>query len=231
MQEIQFSQNVSQVFFGINMKCASCHDSFIDRWKLADAYGLAAVIAEEPLEIARCDKPTGQIAQPKFPWPELGTIDAKQPRDKRLERLAGLVTHPDNGRFPRTIANRIWQRLMGRGIVHPVDVMANEPWSEDLLDYLAIYLVDHGYDLKALIEHIARSRTYQSSPADVSEGDATDGYVFRGPTVKRMTAEQFLDAVWLVTGTAPKQADESIHPVVRGDRAGAPIRSRGAGEI
>ena len=74
------------------------------------------------------------------------------------------MTHPDNGRFPRTIANRIWQRLMGRGIVHPVDVMANEPWSEDLLEYLATYLVDHGYDLKALIEHIVDSRAYQSQP-------------------------------------------------------------------
>jgi Protein of unknown function (DUF1553) len=200
------------VFFGINMKCASCHDSFIDRWKLVDAYGLAAVIADGPLEMARCDKPTGQIAQPKFPWPELGTIDAKQPRDKRLERLAELVTHRDNGRFPRTVANRIWQRLLGRGIVHPVDVMANEPWSEDLLEYLATYLVDHGYDLKALIEHIANSRTYQSSPADISEGDSADAYVFRGPTVKRMTAEQFLDAVWFVTATGPKEADKSIHP-------------------
>ena len=212
VREIQFSQNVSQVFFGINMKCASCHDSFIDRWKLVDAYGLAAVIAEEPLEMARCDKPTGQIAVPKFPWPELGTIDAAQPRDKRLERLAGLVTHPDNGRFPRTIANRIWQRLMGRGIVHPVDVMANEPWSEDLLEYLATYLVEHGYDLKALIEHIVDSRAYQSSPVVASEGDAADGYVFRGPTVKRMTAEQFLDAVWWATGTAPAKADATVRP-------------------
>ena len=212
VREIQFSQNVSQVFFGINMKCASCHDSFIDRWKLDDAYGLAAVIAEEPLEIARCDKPTGKTAVPKFLWPELGTIDAAQPREKRLERLAGLVTHPDNGRFPRTIVNRIWQRLMGRGIVHPVDVMANEPWSEDLLDYLATYLVDHGYDLKALIEHIVDSRAYQSSPAVASEGDSADGYVFRGPAVKRMTAEQFLDAVWLVTGTAPAKADATVQP-------------------
>jgi len=212
VREIQFSQNVSQVFFGINMKCASCHDSFIDRWKLVDAYGLGAVIAEEPLEMARCDKLTGQTAVPKFPWPELGTIDAAQPREKRLERLAGLVTHPDNGRFPRTIVNRIWQRLMGRGIVHPVDVMANEPWSEDLLEYQAMYLVDHGYDLKALIEHIADSRAYQSCPAVASEGDAADGYVFRGPTVKRMTAEQFLDAVWLVTGTASAKADATVNP-------------------
>ena len=51
---------------------------------------------------------------------------------------------------------------MGRGIVHPVDVMANQPWSADLLDYLAGYLVDNGYDLKNLIGHIVSSRAYQS---------------------------------------------------------------------
>jgi Protein of unknown function (DUF1549)/Protein of unknown function (DUF1553)/Planctomycete cytochrome C len=210
VREIQFSQNISQVFFGINMKCASCHDSFIDRWKLVDAYGLAAVIAAEPLEIARCDKPTGKIAAPKFPWPELGTIDPDKPRAQRLERLAGLVTHPDNGRFARTIANRIWQRLLGRGIVHPVDVMANEPWSEDLLEYLASYLVDHGYDLKALIEHIAGSQAYQAVPAVASEGDSGEGYVFRGPAITRMTAEQFLDAIWMITGTGPPKADAPV---------------------
>jgi hypothetical protein len=210
VREIQFSQNVSQVFFGINMKCASCHDSFIDRWKLADAYGLAAVIAAEPLEIARCDKPTGQFAAPKFLWPELGTIDPREPRAGRLAQLARLVTHPDNGRFPRTIVNRIWQRLLGRGIVHPVDVMANEPWSEDLVEHLATYFVAHGQDLKALIEHIVTSRTYQSQPAAASEGDSAGGYVFRGPVMKRMTAEQFRDAVWMITASAPAKADAPI---------------------
>jgi hypothetical protein len=72
VQELQFSQNVSQVFFGVNMKCASCHDSFIDTWKLTDAYSLAAVIADRPLEIYRCDKATGKIAPAGFPWPESG---------------------------------------------------------------------------------------------------------------------------------------------------------------
>ncbi len=93
MRELQFAQNVSQVFFGINMKCASCHDSFIDDWKLDDAYGLAAIIADEPLEIHRCDKPTGKIATPRFLFPELGTIDAAQPKAKRLEQPASLLTH------------------------------------------------------------------------------------------------------------------------------------------
>ncbi|MBI1917236.1 MAG: PSD1 domain-containing protein [Planctomycetes bacterium] len=206
VQELQFSQNVSQVFFGINMKCASCHDSFIDKWKLADAYGLAAIIADKEMQIYRCDKPTGRKASPRFVFPELGTIDAAQPKAKRLEQVARLVTHPDNGRFPRTIANRLWQRLMGRGLVHPVDVMANRPWNDDLLDYLGVYLADQQYDLKKLLEHIVTSRAYQSRPAPVKAESSGEDYVFRGPEVRRMTAEQFLDAVWMLTKTAPAKA-------------------------
>ncbi|HWB09654.1 MAG TPA: PSD1 and planctomycete cytochrome C domain-containing protein [Pirellulales bacterium] len=201
--EIQFSQNVSLVFFGINMKCASCHDSFIDDWKLDDAYGLAAIVADRPLEIYRCDKATGRMASPHFLWPELGQIDPSLPKAGRLEQLAGLVTDVNNGRFTRTIVNRLWHRLMGRGLVHPVDVMANRPWSEDLLDYLATYLVEQHYDLKKLLEHILTSRTYQSRCAVVESESGGDDYVFRGPQSKRMTAEQFMDAVWQVTGTAP----------------------------
>ena len=210
--EIQFSQNVAQVFLGVNMKCASCHDSFIDRWTLDDAYGLAAITATGPLEIARCDKPTGRFARPKFLWPELGAIDPKLPRIDRLKRLAEVLTSREDGRFPRTIVNRVWQRLLGRGIVHPVDVMANEPWSEDLLDYLAGYLVDHGYDLRALIEHIATSRAYGSRPSVTAREDRTEAYVFAGPEVKRMTAEAFMDAVWMVTGAGPKKIDAPVKP-------------------
>jgi hypothetical protein len=210
--EIQFSQNVGQVFLGVNMKCASCHDSFIDTWKLDDAYGLAAITAKGPLEIARCDVLTGRFASPKFLWPELGSIDPALPRPERLGRLADLMTGPQNGRFPRTIVNRIWDRMMGRGIVHPVDVMANEPWSEDLLDYLATYLVDHGYDLKALMAHIAGSRAYQSRTVVAPSDNSGDAYVFRGPEVKRMTAEEFFDAVWMVTGTAPTKVDAPVAP-------------------
>jgi hypothetical protein len=201
--ELQFAQNVGQVFFGANLKCASCHDSFIDAWKLDDAYGLAAVIADNPLPEYRCDKPTGRTAGPKFIFPELGTIDPFAPKAKRLEQLAALVTHAENGRFTRTMANRIWHRLMGRGIVHPVDVMGNKPWSEDLLDYLAVYFAESGYDLKKLMEHIATSHAYQSRSVPLAQEIMGDGYVFRGPELKRLSAEQFIDAIWMLTGTAP----------------------------
>lgn len=199
--ELQFAQNVSQVFFGANLKCASCHDSFIDGWKLEDAYGLAAVIADAPLEMHRCDKPLGKKASPRFLFPGLGAVDAKS-KAKRLEQVAALATHEKNGRFTRTIANRLWQRLMGRGIVHPVDVMGNPPFDADLLDYLGVYLSDNGHDLKKLLAHVATSKAYQSRAALFAE-ESGEGHVYRGPELKRMTAEQFLDAVWQVTGAGP----------------------------
>ena len=210
--ELQFAQNTGQVFLGANLKCASCHDSFIDSWKLDDAYGLAAVIADSPLEVNRCDKPLGRKAGAKFLFPELGKIDAAAPKAARLQQLADLMLHPENGRFSRTIANRVWHRLMGRGIVHPVDVMANKPWSADLLDYLAAYLVENQYDLKKLMEHIATSQTYQSRAASFEKEITSDDYAFRGPELKRLTAEQFVDAVWQIGGTAPAKPASQFGP-------------------
>ncbi|MFM7870017.1 MAG: DUF1549 domain-containing protein, partial [Planctomycetaceae bacterium] len=131
--EIQFAQSVAQSFLGINLKCASCHDSFIDRWTLDEAWGMAAVYASAPQAIHRCDKPTGSTAQAAWLFPELGQIDPAAPREQRLQQLAALMTHPENGRFTRTIANRLWYKLTGRGIVHPLDAMQSPPWNSDLL--------------------------------------------------------------------------------------------------
>jgi hypothetical protein len=208
--EIQFAQSVSQSFLGINMKCASCHDSFIDRWKLGEAYGLAAIYAQKPLEIHRCDKPIGQTATAAWLFPEIGQIDAKAPPAERLKQLAALMTHEKNGRVPRTIVNRLWQRLMGRGIVHPVDAMGTEPWNADLLDYLAVYLVESGWDLKKTIAHIATSQAYSSQAQVVTKGADDHGYVYAGPRAKRLTAEQFVDAVWQLTGAAPTKMDADV---------------------
>jgi hypothetical protein len=207
-REVQFSQSISQTFLGLNMKCASCHDSFVDRWKLDEAYGLAAIFADSPIEIARCDKPTGRMAKPAWIFPELGEVDPAAPKPERLKQLAGLMTHPDNGRFTRTIVNRLWHRLMGRGIVHPVDAMDTEPWNEDLLDHLAVRFAEEGYDLKKALAYLASSQIYQSESIVTRQGD--DAAQFRGPLAKRMSAEQFVDAVWMITGTAPQQAHKAI---------------------
>ena len=205
--ELQFSQSVSQTFLGINMKCASCHDSFVDRWKLKDAYGLAAIYSDHPMELVRCDIPTGKPAAAAWPFPELGQIDSTKPRNERLTQLAGLITHPDNGRFQRTMANRLWHRLMGRGVVHPVDAMQTEPWNQDLLDVLANQLMGSKYDLKAVLEFIATSQAYQSQAEVLGPDAEAKGYVYRGPRGKRLTAEQFVDAVWRLTQTTPAKVE------------------------
>lgn len=210
---VQFAQSVGQTFLGINLKCASCHDSFIDHWTLEDAYGLAAIYSDQPLELYRCDKATGRKAKAAWLFPELGQVDPAAPPSTRLSKLAELMTDPRNGRFTRTIVNRLWHRLMGRGIVHPVDAMQTAPWNADLLDFLASDLADHHYDLKHTLELICTSAAYQSRAEPLQAGQDEKGYAYRGPRTKRMTAEQFVDAVWQLTGTAPDRYDA---PILRG---------------
>src|SRR5207244_2373679 len=81
---MQAAQSVSQVFLGVNLKCASCHDSFINDWALADCYGMAAVFSDEELELVRCDKPEGKKAAVRFLYPEVGTIGAGLERTERM---------------------------------------------------------------------------------------------------------------------------------------------------
>ncbi len=207
--EIQFAQSVAQAFLGINLKCASCHDSFIDRWTLDEAWGLAAIYSQRPLELHRCDKPLGRQAQAAWLFPELGGINAADPPEQRLQQLAALMTHPENGRFTRTIVNRLWYSLTGRGIVHPLDAMQSPPWNADLLDYLAVFFSENGYDLKETLFHIATSQAYQSRTVTRSE-EHNLAVGWRGPVSRRLTAEQFLDAVWQLTEAAPPAIDATV---------------------
>lgn len=195
--EMQAAQNVSQVFLGLNLKCASCHDSFVSDWTLKQAYGFANIFSDSTLEINRCDVPTGEFAGTEILFTELGTIDSTADVDTKLKQLAEYLTAPKNGRLYRTIVNRIWGQLMGRGIVAPTDLMDNIPWDQDLLDWLATDFVDNGKNLKDLIYKIMTSRTYQLPSVEAVSEDAltAEDYVFRGMHRRRMSAEQFADAV------------------------------------
>lgn len=210
---MQAAQNVSQVFMGTNLKCASCHDSFINRWKLKDSYALAAAFADGPLQIVRCDATTGEMAKPGFLFPALGSIDADAPRKERLAQLARLTTSNANGRLARTVVNRLWKVFFGRGLIEPVDDMDAEPWRPELLDWLAADLVDRDYDLRHTMGLMLTSLAYRR-PAVTANDDAAEAFVFRGPLVRRMQAEQFLDAISCVTGVWQKNLG------VRGELAG-----------
>ncbi|MFH5885478.1 DUF1549 domain-containing protein [Halalkalibaculum sp. DA3122] len=195
--EMQAAQNISQSLLGTNLKCASCHDSFVSNLTLDDAYSFAQIFSDSAIAIQRCDVPTGDTAKASFVYSEeLGDVDSEASLEKRLEQLAEVIADEQNGRLYRTIANRYWELLMGRGLVEPVDNMDNIPWSQEHLDWLAADLIDHKYDLKYLLSTILKSRTYQLPSVGMSEEEAgSEDYVFEGPLRKRMTAEQFADAV------------------------------------
>ncbi len=206
--EMQAAQNVAQVFLGLNIKCASCHDSFINDWTLKQTYALASIFADGPMDVHRCNKPIGEKAAPAFLYPELGSIDPAAPKGERVKKLAEVMTSPKNGRLNRTIVNRLWAIFFGRGLVEPVDELDNPAWNQDLLDWLAVDFAEHGYDLKHTMNLLLTSRAYQR-PSVPLDPDA-DEYVFQGPVVRRMSAEQFLDGLDQVIfaaggGTAKQQ--------------------------
>ncbi len=215
---MQAAQNISQIFVGTNMKCASCHDSFVNAWKLKDAYGLAAIFSDEPLDIIRCDVPQGEKAEMKFLYPELGEIDPTATRDARLEKLADLMTRKENGRFARTIVNRLWAQFMGRGIVEPLDDMDQSPWNEDLLDALAYDLAENKFDLKRTMKIILTSRAYRM-PSRPGKEIASSDFIFEGPLVRRITVEQFLDSLGCVAGVWQEQPGARLE--LKGESAGS----------
>ncbi|MFY0653940.1 MAG: DUF1549 domain-containing protein [Cyclobacteriaceae bacterium] len=194
--EMQAAQNIGQSLMGMNVKCASCHNSFISNLTLDQAYGFASIFADSVLELNRCDKPIGKMAKVNFLYTELGSVEADSLKD-RLRKLSEIMVKPENGRLYRTITNRIWKRLMGRGIIETVDVMDNAPWDGALLDWLAADFIDSGHDLKQLMRTIMTSKVYQLPTVNYEklEEIKSTKYVFNGPIIRRMSAEQFSDAV------------------------------------
>jgi len=199
---MQAAQGIAQVFLGVNLKCASCHDSFINEYTLNDSYGLASIYANGPLEIAECDKPTGHTAKVKFLYDELGGIDGTAAPAVRKQQLAEIITGRKNGRLPRTIVNRLWQRFMGYGLVEPVDEMDKPAWSPAVLDWLAEDLVAHRYDLL---------------------GESEENYRFRGPAVRRLNAEQFADAITTLTGLSLAKPDAKLNRLAALHPSPAPL--------
>lgn len=193
--EMQAAQNIGQSLMGANVKCASCHNSFVSNLTLEQSYGFASIFADSVLELNRCDKPLGKMATVNFLYPELGSVEGETVQE-RLYNLSKLMVKRENGRLYRTITNRFWHRFMGRGIIEPVDEMDNTPWNAELLDWLASDFIESGHDLKHLVKRIMTSKTYQLPAATYSKQEElkTD-YVFQGPVVKRLSAEQFSDAV------------------------------------
>ncbi len=213
---LKLTENVAQVFMGIRMQCAQCHNHPFDRWTMDDYYGLVSFFTqvgrkggEDPRETIIFNGGGGEHnhpltatpVPPKFPGGAVAEVNGKDRRAMLAEWLAA----PDNPYFARNVANIIWAHFLGRGIVEPVDdVRISNPASNpELLDALAAKLVEYNFDFKRLVRDICTSRTYQlcSIPDPTAQDNDRD---FSHALVRRLRAEVLLDCVSQVTEAREK---------------------------
>ena len=146
-----------------------------------------------------------QIKDPKAP---AAKVPGFSPRAKLVEVALGAK---DREFFSRAIVNRIWLRLMGRGIVDPPDQMhsANTPSHPELLEWLARDLADHGYDLKRLIRGIVLSDAYAISSRFAGEGEVPGAETFAVASVRLLTPRQYSLSLLLASAN-PDQASKQV---------------------
>ena len=146
-----------------------------------------------PHDYAYSDHKPKEVVNPAVLW---GEIPTKAVNGTPREQFAAWVTSPDNAQFTKTIANRIWKRFLGVGLVEPIDDFQdiNPCSNEPLLEFLSQEIVRNDFDLKEFIRTILYSRTYQREASDY-DPSSDELYYFPGPVVRRMTAEQVWDSL------------------------------------
>ncbi len=213
---LKVTENVAQVFLGMRVQCAQCHNHPFDRWTMDDYYGFAAFFgqvgrkpADDPREVVVFDQGGGEVKhpvggrvmKPKF----LGGAEPDVGGKDRRAVLADWLASPGNPYFARNLANVVWAHFLGVGIVNEVDDVrvSNPPSNPELLDELAKRFTAYRYDFKKLVRDICLSRAYQRStqPTASNEGDTRN--FARGP-VRRLRAETVLDVITQVTETTNK---------------------------
>jgi hypothetical protein len=131
-------------------------------------------------------------------------------RDPR-EVFADWLVNPKNPWFARSVVNRVWYWLMGRGIVHePDDIRPdNPPGNPELLAWLERELVSSRYDLKHVYRLILNSGTYQRASVPVSADEEPS---FARYALRRLEAEVLIDAICRITGTTEKYTSAIPEP-------------------
>lgn len=200
----------SQLFLGIRIQCAHCHNHPFEKWTRNDFYGMAAFfpqVATRPsrLGILVYDDPHKELQNPLTHAPAQPTFlggAVWQPDSNRTRReaIANWITSPNNPYFARALANRVWRHYMGVGLVEPVDDFreTNPATNPELLDALAEEFARGGYDLKHLMKLIMNSRAYQLSSITNAANQA-DRKDYSHYYLRRIYAEPLLDAISQVT--------------------------------
>ena len=214
---IKITENVAQVFMGMRIQCAQCHNHPFDQWTQDDYYSFASFFSQigrkraaDPRESIIYNRNSGEINHPvhnkPLPPKFLGgkAPEIKRGTDRRAV-MAEWLASPENPFFARNLANIVWAHFFGQGIIEPVDDVrvSNPPSNPQLLDELAKRFTEYNYDFKKLVRDVCNSRTYQLSSA-TTESNKDDLRNFARSHLRRLRAEVLLDAISQVTETKNK---------------------------
>jgi hypothetical protein len=208
------AENAAQTFLGIRLQCAQCHNHPFERWRMDDYYGFAAFFGrvgrkrgDDPRDTVIFNRGSGEVtnertrasAKPQFLG---GTLPTIKPGVDRRAVMAEWLTSRKNPWFAKNIANRVWARFFGRGLVQPVDDVrvSNPPSHPDLHRRLGERLAAADFDIRELIREICASATYQST----QHPDDHPASTYAGMPPRRMSAEQMLDAIGSITEVRTK---------------------------
>ncbi len=219
------AESVAQVFLGVRLACARCHNHPFDVWKQNEYHRFTAFFSQVQYRIVNNDRKdrldkhefagdqvvyidrktpwkhpnTGKALAPKFLGESTPPLDVNS---DRLGALADWVAGSDNPFFARAQVNRIWYHFFGRGLVEPNDDFrtSNPAVNAPLLDYLTEAFRTDGFRLKPTVRRIMTSQTYQrSSVANAS--NAGDEVHFSRGVARPLDAELLLDAMAQVLDT------------------------------
>jgi hypothetical protein len=213
---LKVTENVAQVFMGMRIQCAQCHNHPFDRWTMDDYYGFAAFFTqigrkptEDPRELVVFNSGSGEINHPvggrrmapKYLGGEIPDVTGKDRRGLMAEWLAS----PKNPYFATNLSNMVWTHFFGLGIINEVDDVrvSNPPSNSELLQELGKKFTEYNYDFKRLVKDIVLSNTYQLS-TQTNPSNESDTKNFSHSSIRRIKAETFLDCISQVTETKNK---------------------------
>ncbi len=172
------------------------------------------------------DAKPGEVVKPAVLWGEIPSDTRSMPG--RVQ-FAAWVTDKSNTRFARTLANRLWKLVMGRGLIEPVDDLRDDTVAsnEELMRFLEKEIVRLDFDMKEFLRMILYTKTYQRQ-ATYEDIDTSKPYLFQGPVLRRMTAEQVWDSLLALTipnpDLIPRPSEEEFEQLItirKGEKASA----------
>lgn len=218
------TRDVGRLFLGVDLQCAQCHDHlFIEDYKQGEFQGLYSIylnlsirtgvnfpaVKEKPaskkLEFVSVFDPTQRSTGPRIPFGKELPLPEPPAGDGSTGTLAVLAEElpkADNALFTRNIVNRLWFVMLGRGLVHPLDLhhAGNPPSHPELLELLAGEFAAHEFDVRWLLRELALTETYQRSGRLTGEQPAPPPESYLLAVEKRLSAEQLLWSLLQATG-------------------------------